>query len=185
MDGSGYGFAESVWSTGLVLLELATGCLPFPNHVYDELGSGLGGVITTDLLDRALDQAGSTAQFREFIQRCLIKNPNHRPSAQCILQDTFIRSHISPNAVALFGEVETDISIGIIAADTHAAGGNRVAPDLTSVSHAANNRASSAAAASSARARNLCVAKVVGVALVFAGGTALIVYASSSSRTAK
>jgi serine/threonine protein kinase len=161
IDGSGYGFAESVWSTGLVLLELAVGCLPFPNHVYDELGSGLGGVITSQLLDRAFDQAGSTAQFREFIRRCLNPNPNHRPSAHLILKDAFIRRHINPDSVCLFGESASALVVG---QDTKQR--NRVAPE-SSEAVGANQAASPS---------SLCTATVVVATLVITGGVAFLFY---------
>ncbi|RKP00372.1 hypothetical protein CXG81DRAFT_6645, partial [Caulochytrium protostelioides] len=79
-----------VWSLGLTLMEIATARFPFPPEGHPPLPSVL------DLLQFIEEEPAPelpadrfSQAFRDFTQRCLIKDPRHRPHPAMLLADPF------------------------------------------------------------------------------------------------
>lgn len=89
--GKPYSVSCDVWSLGLTLLEVARGLFPYPMHTD---GSPLGPIEMLSLIleyeprleDIPEDGIAWSDSMKSFIDYCLKKNPDERPSPQQILQ---------------------------------------------------------------------------------------------------
>jgi len=106
--GGKYSYASDIWSVGLTFLTLAAGRFPYkdcgfwslagaiekdpaPLHVLNDCLEERG--LPTDGDGISKDGLGFSAEFRDFIDQTLRKNPRERPSAKKLLRHAFFRKH--------------------------------------------------------------------------------------------
>ena len=77
-----------IWSFGLSLWAIAEGQRPFVHVLDDEV------LIAATVIDDPAPRVSESfsPEFRDFVDRCLMKNPTERASAEALLQHPFIRS---------------------------------------------------------------------------------------------
>jgi len=91
IQGSGYNVRSDLWSLGLSILEIAQNRFPFPPPGHPPLA-------IFELLDYVVSMPvpelpaaeGWSPELRNFVQVCLIKNPNQRPTPAQMLQHPFV-----------------------------------------------------------------------------------------------
>lgn len=90
--GRGYDVRSDVWSLGITLIEIATGCFPYPkwNSVFEQLHQVVEG--DPPKLSQN-DEYGSrfSAEFVNFVNTCLIKEETQRPKYNKLLEHPFIK----------------------------------------------------------------------------------------------
>jgi len=106
--GGKYRYPSDIWSVGLTLLTLAAGKFPYedcsfwslagaiendpaPLHVLDECLKKNGLPSSGDGISNG--GLGFSAEFRDFIDQMLQKDPNKRPSAHRLLRHKFFMKH--------------------------------------------------------------------------------------------
>jgi serine/threonine protein kinase len=84
-----------IWSLGITAIEMAHGSVPFSNCELHEILLK----ISEDKPPKLQNFKGRTwsNEFHSFVDRCLKKNPDERPSASELLEDPFIRNYVSQN----------------------------------------------------------------------------------------
>ncbi|KAM0948915.1 putative mitogen-activated protein kinase kinase kinase STE-STE11 family [Dioscorea sansibarensis] len=84
-----YGPAADIWSLGCTVLEMLTRQLPYPKlewtHAFFKIGRGEPPPLPKTLSPDA----------RDFIQRCVQVNPDHRPTASQLSEHQFVRRSMS------------------------------------------------------------------------------------------
>lgn len=88
----GYDVRSDVWSLGITLIELATGCFPYPkwNSVFEQLQQVVHG--DPPRLDpRQTKNLSFTIEFVNFVNTCLIKDELQRPKYTKLLAHPFIK----------------------------------------------------------------------------------------------
>lgn len=105
IKGSEYTFATDIWSFGLTIFEMASKSYPYPPS---DCGSSqhtqpaqMGFWELLDLIVQkpapALDPAKFSKELCDFVAQTLVKDPEHRPPAEKLLQHPFLRaSNIAP-----------------------------------------------------------------------------------------
>lgn len=78
LDVNTYSVQSDVWSLGLSILEIAKGCYPYPPETYNNVFSQLSAIVDGETPELPKDKFSSDAQ--DFVRRCLLKNPNKRPT---------------------------------------------------------------------------------------------------------
>lgn len=88
----GHGSKADIWSTGATVFEMSTGSPPWAEYqpiaaIY-RIGSG----------DTPIPELPSkfSPEARDFVGKCLIRNPDERPSAYELLQHDFLKQSIQP-----------------------------------------------------------------------------------------
>ena len=88
LSGSGYGRATDIWAVGCLVLEMALGRNPwgrFDNIVQAMYRIAMG--------TKGPDIPDSVGEFcKNFVNRCLDRDPKNRPTAIELLDDPFIKS---------------------------------------------------------------------------------------------
>ncbi|XP_065221114.1 dual specificity mitogen-activated protein kinase kinase 4-like isoform X2 [Planococcus citri] len=103
--GKGYDVRSDVWSLGITLIEIATGCFPYPkwNSVFEQLHQVVEG--DPPRLSPECENGNRFSQeFINFVNTCLIKEETRRPKYNKLLEHPFIRKS---------DEAESDASIYI------------------------------------------------------------------------
>ena len=79
-----------IFHTGITLIELATGCFPYPkwNSVFEQLQQVVHG--DPPRLDPKTNGAVFTIEFVNFVNTCLIKDETQRPKYTRLLSHDFI-----------------------------------------------------------------------------------------------
>lgn len=101
IKGAKYSVKSDVWSLGLTLLELAIGRFPFDSNdggAGNRASTGPLGIL--DLLQKIVNEPAPRLpknkafppSLEKIIERCLIKDPEHRPSPQDLLSEDFMRA---------------------------------------------------------------------------------------------
>lgn len=103
LKGESYSYAGDIWSLGITVAELALG-----SHPYAQLTSGANGESTEakfwvlmqhlnnsdapaiDLAVSGQNAAGFNPLFVDFVQKCLLKEPEQRPTAAALLKHPWI-----------------------------------------------------------------------------------------------
>jgi mitogen-activated protein kinase kinase 1 len=90
MEGEKYNFEGDIWSLGLVIYELCTGFYPYKDHGSNFL----------EMLEQvkyqpspSLDKNVFSPELVDFVDKCLVKDYQVRPSALALLAHPFILTH--------------------------------------------------------------------------------------------
>lgn len=86
--GKAYNWPSDIWSLGLVLLECADGKYPFPPS--DNMMQALGAIAGPT---PSPGPQGDSNEFKDFIAKCLQKDPQQRPKASELLMHKFLTDH--------------------------------------------------------------------------------------------
>ena len=80
----GYDYKADIWSTGITVIELATGAPPLADH--DPMK------VLFDIPKQKPPQlkGNYTSSIKEFVRLCVASNPDHRPTCKQLLQHGFI-----------------------------------------------------------------------------------------------
>ncbi len=101
IQGEKYTVKSDVWSFGLTIMELAIGKFPFESEHLSEDGAPAG---ILDLLQQIvhepapkLPKSDAFPQILEdMIQKCLLKNPNERPTPQELFVRDYVLFQVNP-----------------------------------------------------------------------------------------
>jgi len=90
LGGKPYSFASDIWSLGITLVECALGQFPYTAYTGQNYF-----VLLSQILNEAPPQLPETfsAEFRDFVNLCLCKEPEQRQSAEQLLMHPFIRMY--------------------------------------------------------------------------------------------
>ncbi|KAI3645608.1 hypothetical protein MP228_008536 [Amoeboaphelidium protococcarum] len=83
-----YSVASDVWSLGMTVWECANGYYPFSPKLYDSVFAQLSAIVNER--PPPLDSSKFSPQCQDFLDRCLDRNPQKRPSYMELLQHPFI-----------------------------------------------------------------------------------------------
>jgi serine/threonine protein kinase len=92
--GGGYDSRADIWSLGITLLEMAEGIPP----LIDEQPHRAVMRIVKDPPPKLRDPQRWSKEFVDFVERCLTKDPEHRPTAAELLNHPFIKN-AKPDAI--------------------------------------------------------------------------------------
>lgn len=91
IEGKKYSYASDVWSLGLVIFELATGEFPFKNDKNDMLL--LLNALLYEKEPRLPDDGKYSNELRNFIERCLQREPEDRDTVIELICHPWIREY--------------------------------------------------------------------------------------------
>ncbi|KAJ3218689.1 Serine/threonine-protein kinase 3 [Dinochytrium kinnereticum] len=82
----GYGVSADIWSLGITCIEMADGRPPYHNiHPMRAIF-----MIPTKPPPKLENESKYSKDFKDFVARCLTKDPKERPTAEMLLQDPFV-----------------------------------------------------------------------------------------------
>lgn len=90
-----YSVQSDVWSLGLTMLEIAEGRYPYPIDSYDNVFSQLNAIVNDD--PPRLNKDLFSIEAQSFINSCLAKDPNYRPSYSDLLESSWLLKHRNSN----------------------------------------------------------------------------------------
>ncbi|CAN3371573.1 hypothetical protein DIURU_004013 [Diutina rugosa] len=85
---STYSVQSDVWSLGITILEIACGHYPYPPETYGNIFSQLSAIVDGD--PPKLDSGRFTELAQNFVNQCLQKNPDTRPSYSELLANPWL-----------------------------------------------------------------------------------------------
>lgn len=92
----GYDYKADLWSLGITGIEMAEGKPPYSNiHPMRAIF-----MIPSRPPPKLSEPDKWSKDFNEFLSRCLIKNPEHRPTATELLQDHFISRTVNASVLS-------------------------------------------------------------------------------------
>jgi mitogen-activated protein kinase kinase len=83
-DQGTYSVSSDVWSLGLSIVEMALGKYPYPSQAYDSVFAQLEAIVYGEPPN--LDKDLYSYECRDFVHKCLNKNPAERPNYSVLLQ---------------------------------------------------------------------------------------------------
>lgn len=104
ITGQNYNDKVDIWAFGILLIELAEGQPPYANEnpmkvIYN---------IEKNPPPTLQNKLRWSLEFRSFVNLCLTKDPEQRPSAQELINHTFIEEYLEQTAKEQFGEYMAD-----------------------------------------------------------------------------
>lgn len=91
ISGGSYSYDSDVWSLGLTLLELAQGQFPYPNSANPNMGFWELMEIIVKEPPPSLPEGKFSKELCSFVELCLQKNPEDRPSVTSLLRHPWIQ----------------------------------------------------------------------------------------------
>nr|XP_019008079.1 STE/STE7 protein kinase [Kwoniella pini CBS 10737]OCF46860.1 STE/STE7 protein kinase [Kwoniella pini CBS 10737] len=82
-----YTVSSDVWSVGLSIIELAKGCYPYPPETYSNVFAQLQAIVNGAAPTLP---PGYSNDANDFVAKCLMKDPNQRPTYAQLLQHPFL-----------------------------------------------------------------------------------------------
>ena len=94
-DGVGYTYTGDVWSLGITLIESITGAYPYEkmNGFFEQMNS-----IQVQESPNVPDNQFYSQELRDFISRCLIKDPKERATTHELLAHPWILKYTQSQA---------------------------------------------------------------------------------------
>mmetsp|Transcript_2295 Transcript_2295/g.6686 ORF Transcript_2295/g.6686 Transcript_2295/m.6686 type:complete len:356 (+) Transcript_2295:126-1193(+) len=90
LSGETYSFASDIWSLGLIMLELIVGEYPYPQALsYFQL---LKTIADGDV-PKVPEDAGLSADLKDFVSLCLSKEPNKRPTVTELQEHPWMKQY--------------------------------------------------------------------------------------------
>ena len=91
IQGGAYSVKSDVWSLGITLQELALGRFPFPPEGKALAVFELLQFIVNEPLAELPEGTQFSENLRAIIRRCLLKDPNARPTPAELMEDPFVQ----------------------------------------------------------------------------------------------
>jgi len=91
--GHDYGTKVDIWSLGIMVMEMAEGEPPYME--FPPLRALF--LITTKGIPALKEPEKWTADFQDFVSKCLIKDPEDRPGADELLKHPFLKQACKPS----------------------------------------------------------------------------------------
>eukprot|EP00624_Nannochloropsis_granulata_P003119 evm.model.NODE_25904_length_47336_cov_19.557947.9 len=114
--GQGYSFEADIWGLGLSILAVAVGAFPLKQSTPCYWG------LVHAVCDSPAPEVPAcfSSQFRDFIEQCLVKDPEQRASSQALLSHPFIasRHHLHKDARGRVTEFPEDRQMKIAELET-------------------------------------------------------------------
>ncbi|WWC65142.1 uncharacterized protein I303_107756 [Kwoniella dejecticola CBS 10117] len=82
-----YTVSSDVWSVGLSIIELAKGCYPYPPETYSNVFAQLQAIVNGA---PPTLPPGYSDNANDFVAKCLMKDPNQRPTYAQLLEHPFL-----------------------------------------------------------------------------------------------
>lgn len=111
--GEEQGFPADVWAVGCTVIEMATGNSPWPNA--DDPVSVLYRIAFSDEIPVIPD--GFSDQAKDFVSKCLIRDPKQRWTAKELVEHPFIRQFDDNSSTIVCEKVVTDSPTSILDQD--------------------------------------------------------------------
>lgn len=89
-DATTYSVQSDVWSLGLSILEIAKGGYPYPPETYGNIFSQLSAIVDGEPPE--LDATKFSPEARDFVKKCLARDPSDRPTYAELLQHPWLKS---------------------------------------------------------------------------------------------
>lgn len=84
---STYTVSSDVWSVGLSIIELAKGCYPYPPETFANVFAQLTAIVNGPAPTLPV---GYSDDAQDFVAKCLLKDPNARPTYAQLLEHPFL-----------------------------------------------------------------------------------------------
>lgn len=82
-----YSVQSDIWSLGLSILEIAKGCYPYPPETFNNVFSQLSAIVDGD---PPMLPENFSPLAKDFVARCLNKNPSKRPTYNELLEHEWL-----------------------------------------------------------------------------------------------
>ncbi|GMM28479.1 mitogen-activated protein kinase kinase [Martiniozyma asiatica (nom. inval.)] len=88
-DISTYSVQSDIWSLGLSILEIAKGRYPYSPETYNNVFSQLSAIVDGE--PPQLPEGSFSSEAHDFVKKCLIKDPNFRPTYAQLLEHEWLQ----------------------------------------------------------------------------------------------
>ncbi|BCS26153.1 mitogen-activated protein kinase kinase PBS2 [Aspergillus puulaauensis] len=93
-SGGTYSVQSDIWSLGLSIIECAIGRYPYPPETFNNIFSQLHAIVHGDA--PGLPESEYSDDAHSFVNACLDKNPQNRPSYNMLLRHPWLSSLMQP-----------------------------------------------------------------------------------------
>ncbi|KAL3481954.1 kinase-like domain-containing protein [Aspergillus californicus] len=93
-SGGTYSVQSDIWSLGLSIIECAIGRYPYPPETFNNIFSQLHAIVHGE--PPALPESGYSEDAHSFVNACLDKTPENRPSYSMLLRHPWLSSLMQP-----------------------------------------------------------------------------------------
>ena len=109
ISGAKYGYSSDIWSLGLTVMTVALGKFPFEDAAEGGYWALLQALRDHDVMkvNDVMGQEVFSDDFQNFLDLCLKKDPDERPSAEELLKHPFV-AEVDVSAIGATGEGEME-----------------------------------------------------------------------------